>query len=184
MSTPLRVQVIESAQVIRHALAAEVMDCKPVGVVVQARLADYATSGATARTNYNDQSTLALKTGQMSATVSVTLQAARPYFAQGRYYAPAGQAFTLKITNSMFTLRDQKPLRATLLISPSHDPAIAPVPGRPGWSISSTERASFVAPPVTAPETGVFTVPPLAAGTYVMQLMEGGLESSTTLIVR
>jgi hypothetical protein len=120
----------------------------------------------------------------MSATVPVTLRATGPYFDQGRYDAPAGQAFTLKITNSMFTLMDKKPLRATLLISPSHDPAIAPVPGRPGWSAGSTERASFVASPVTAPETGVFTVPPLVAGTYLMQLMEGGLESSATLIVR
>jgi hypothetical protein len=124
------------------------------------------------------------KTRLMSATVSVTLRAARPSFTQSRYDAPAGQAFTLKITNSMFTLKDHKPVRATLLISPSDDPAVAPVPGRPGWSTGSTERACFVASPVTAPETGVFTVPPLAAGTYVMQLMEGGLESSATLIVQ
>jgi hypothetical protein len=124
------------------------------------------------------------KAGLMSATVSVILQATHPSFTQSRYDAPAGQAFTLKITNSMFTLRDQKPVRATLLISPSHDPAVAPVPGRPGWSTSSTERACFVASPVTAPETGVFAVPPLAAGTYVMQLMEGGLEPSATLIVQ
>ena len=41
----------------------------------------------------------------MSATVFVTLQAASPYFAEGQYSAPAGEAFTLKITNSMFTLK-------------------------------------------------------------------------------
>jgi hypothetical protein len=38
-----------------------------------------------------------------------------------------------------------------VVISPNHDPAIAPVPGRPGWFTASTERAVFVAPPVTAP---------------------------------
>lgn len=47
---------------------------------------------------------------------------------------------------------------------PSHDPAIAPVPGRPGWFPGSTERAVFVGPPVTAPDTAVFTVPALAQG--------------------
>ena len=120
----------------------------------------------------------------MSATVAVTLQAAHPSFTQSRYDAPAGHPFTLKVTNSRFTLGDHQPVRATLLISPSHDPAIAPVPGRPGWSTGSTARASFVAPPLSAPETGVFTVAPLAAGTYVMQLMEDGLGSSATLIVQ
>jgi hypothetical protein len=125
------------------------------------------------------------KTGLVSATVSVTLQATRPYFAQDRYFAPADEAFTLKITNSVFTLKDRKPLRAVLVISPSHDPAIAPVPGRPGWFVGSTERASFVAEPVTAPETKAFTVPALTAGTYIMQIMEGfGLESGATLIVQ
>lgn len=121
----------------------------------------------------------------MSATVSVTLQAARPYFAQDRYFAPAGEAFTLEITNSVFTLKDKKPLRATLVISPSHDPAIAPVPGRPGWFVGSTEHASFVSSPVTAPTTETFTVPALTAGTYIMQIMEGfGMKAGATLIVQ
>jgi hypothetical protein len=119
----------------------------------------------------------------VSATVSVILENRQPPFTESCYYAPAGQAFTLKLTNSIFTLRDKKPVRATLLISPSHDPAIAPVPGRPGWATSSTALASFVAPPVMAPDTGVFTVPALAAGSYVMQTMEGGLDSTVSLIV-
>jgi hypothetical protein len=119
----------------------------------------------------------------VSAIVSVTLQATPPYFAEGRYRAPAGEAFTLKITNSMFTLKDHKPLQATVIISPSRDPAIAPVPGRPGWFTGSTERAAFVAAPVTAPDTAVFTVPALTAGTYIMQMMEGGGREGATLIV-
>lgn len=123
------------------------------------------------------------KTSLVSATVSVTLQPAHPYFARSGYHAPAGEAFTLKITNSMSTVRGNKPIQATVVISPSHDPAIAAVPGRPGWFTGSTERAVFVAPPVTAPDTAVFTVPALAAGTYVMQLMEGGLGEDATLIV-
>jgi hypothetical protein len=87
------------------------------------------------------------------------------------------------ITNSMFALGDNEPIQATVVISPSHDPAIAPVPGRPGWFTGSTERAVFVAPPVTAPDTAVITVPALAAGTYVMQLRDGGLGEDATLMV-
>jgi hypothetical protein len=75
----------------------------------------------------------------------------------------------------MFTVKGNQSLQATVVISPSDDPAIAPVPGRPGWYTGSTERAVFVAPPVTAPDTGVVTVPALAVGTYAMQLMEGGV---------
>ncbi|HEX9358762.1 MAG TPA: hypothetical protein VF933_33740, partial [Streptosporangiaceae bacterium] len=60
----------------------------------------------------------------------------------------------------------------TLLISPSDNPAIAPVPGRSGFGIIDPGHASFVAPRVTAPGTGVFTVSALAAGTYFMQIME------------
>jgi hypothetical protein len=37
------------------------MACKAVGVVLQAHLADCATSGARARTNYDDQGKLALE---------------------------------------------------------------------------------------------------------------------------
>jgi hypothetical protein len=120
----------------------------------------------------------------MPATVSVILTATLPFFDQGRYHAPADEPFTLKITNSMFTLGSSKPLRAKLVISPNDDPAVAPVPGRPGWSTGSTERASFVAAPVTAPETAVFTVPALTEGTYAMQIMGFGLESAATLIVQ
>jgi hypothetical protein len=120
----------------------------------------------------------------VSATVFVTLQGASPYFAEDQYCAPAGEAFTLKITNSMFTLGDRKPVEVTVVISPADDPAIAPVPGRPGWFTGSTERASFLSAPVTAPHTGVFTVPALAAGTYLMQIMDFGPESSATLIVQ
>jgi hypothetical protein len=120
----------------------------------------------------------------VSATVFVTLQATSPYFAEGQYCAPADEAFTLKITNSMFTLKGRKPVQATVVISPADHPAIAPVSGRPGWFTGSTERASFVSAPVAAPTTGVFTVPALAAGTYLMQIMDFGPESSATLIVQ
>ncbi len=124
------------------------------------------------------------RTGPVPATVSVTLQAGRPHFARSRYHAPAGQAFTLKITHSLFSTTG-KPLWVTLLISPSDNPAIAPVPGRPGFGIIDPGHASFVAPRVTAPGTGVFTVSALAAGTYFMQIMEAwGRESSAALIVR
>jgi hypothetical protein len=31
-------------------------------------------------------------------------------FAEGGYHAPAGEAFTIKITNSMFTVKGNKPV--------------------------------------------------------------------------
>ena len=122
--------------------------------------------------------------GPGSATLSVVMRPAGPWFGKSCYYALAGRTLTLKLTNRAFTLESKQPTAVTLIISPSRHPAIVPIPGRPGMSTGSTARASFVSSPVTAPHTQVFTVHPLAAGTYVMQTLQGGLESTVRLIVR
>ena len=46
------------------------------------------------------------------------------------------------------------------------------------------KHAVFVSPQVTAPSTRTFTTHPLTPGTYVLQLMTYGLESTVRLIVR
>jgi hypothetical protein len=60
-------------------------------------------------------------------------------FDRADYVAPAGETFTIKITNSAFTLSGQ-PLPGSVLISPSNDPARALVPGRPGRGSASGQR--------------------------------------------
>jgi hypothetical protein len=112
------------------------------------------------------------------------MQATLPYFSQNCYYVPAGQAFTINLANPVFDTGDNLPTQITLVISPSSNPAIVPVQGRPGWSEGIFANASFVGSPITAPDTGVLKVPALAAGTYVIQTMEYGLDSTATLVVQ
>ena len=120
--------------------------------------------------------------GREPATVTMTLNPASPHFDRPRYRAPADEEFTLKITNLIVTTTG-RPLQATVLISPSHHPAIQPVPGLPGFGTIISTRATFIAPTITAPETEVSTVGPLAAGTYGLQLQEYGFGSGATLVV-
>ena len=119
----------------------------------------------------------------MPDVVAVTFQNGRPLFGQSCYYAFAGEDFILKITNTIFALDDKTPVRLTLLISDSDNPAITPVPARPGFWEGIPSRAVFVAPDVLAPDTVAVTVPALSAGTYLMQVMYGVREDAT-LIVR
>jgi hypothetical protein len=93
-------------------------------------------------------------------------------FDRDSYVAPAGESFIIKITNSARTSSGQ-PLSATVLISPSSDPARAPVPGRPGFGTCITSKAVFVASTVAAPDTLTMTVQPLQPGDYVLQVSEG-----------
>jgi hypothetical protein len=119
-----------------------------------------------------------------SDVVSVTTQAGPPYFTRNCYYARSGQRLTIKLTNRVFTLRGKQPITDRLILSPISQPAFWPVRGQPGMVAGSTRHAIFVSPRVTAPSTGVFTIRPLAPGTYVMQLMIYGMESTVRLIVR
>ena len=119
----------------------------------------------------------------MPVVVAVTLQNGRPLFDQSCYYAPADEDFILKITNTIFALDHRTPARLTLLISDSDNPAVTPVPARPGMWYGDTSRAVFVAPSVLAPDTVTVTVPALPAGTYLMQVMYG-IREDATLIVR
>jgi hypothetical protein len=119
-----------------------------------------------------------------SSTVSLTTQAGPPYFTQNCYYARSGQPVTIKLTNRVLTLGSKQPLTDKLIISPISQPAFWPIPGHPGIGAGSTKHAVFVSPPVTAPRTEAFTIRPLAPGTYLVQLMNYGLESTVRLIVQ
>ncbi len=128
--------------------------------------------------------TCAPEVGPVATTVSISTQATPPYFSHRCYYAPANQAFIIHFSNPVFQLKDSSPTSATLVISHSEDPYMAPVPGRPGWATSSSAKAIFVGTPVKAPETGVFSVPALSAGTYDLQIMEQTTEAIATLVVQ
>jgi hypothetical protein len=78
----------------------------------------------------------------------------------------------------------KQPITDKLIISPISQPAFWPIPGHPGMGVGSTRHAVFVSHQVTAPSTAVFTIHPLAPGTYVLQLTTYGLESTVRLIVR
>lgn len=115
--------------------------------------------------------------------VQVNLRGNASCFDRDTYVAPAGKAFTIKITNSAWTLSGQ-PVSATVLISPSNDPARTPVPGRPGMGTCITSKAIFAAPTITAPDTQTFTVQRLPPGDYVLQLSEGWCRQGAALVVR
>ncbi len=105
-------------------------------------------------------------------------------FDHDSYVAPASEAFTLKITNSAFTLKGQR-LSGTVLISRSSDPVRSPVPGRPWMWAGDHRKAIFTAPVVTAGETLSAAVPPLEAGDYVLPLAGGwGHRGNAALTVR
>ena len=45
-------------------------------------------------------------------------------------------------------------------------------------------RAIFVGAPVLAPQTGIMSVPPLSAGTYVLQVLEMPTNFMATLVIQ
>ena len=131
-----------------------------------------------------DAPTCAPEAGSVSTTISINVKSAGPYFTQSCYYAPANQAFTIQFGNTIYAASDNSPTSLTLVISPSQNPYRVPVSGRPGWFTSSSANASFIAPSVTAPNTGTFSVQALSAGTYSLQLDEMGLDGIATLVVQ
>jgi hypothetical protein len=131
-----------------------------------------------------DAPTCAPKAGPVSATISIDVNNVSPYFTQSCYYAPANQAFTIQFANTIYTTSGNSPTSLTLVISPSQNPYRVPVSGRPGWYISSSANASFIAPSVAAPNTGTFSVQALSAGTYDLQIDEMGLDGIATLVVQ
>jgi hypothetical protein len=116
--------------------------------------------------------------------VSVQLRSNASCFDQDTYEAPAGEAFTFEVTNSAFTLWGE-PLRGTVLVSRSSDPARVPIPDRPWMGVCEPSRAIFISPEVTAPRTVTATVHALTSGDYVLQLQEGwGHRGNAALTVR
>jgi len=105
-------------------------------------------------------------------------------FDQADYHTQADESFALKITNSAFT-RSGEPLRATVVISRSDNPARASDPERPHIWYYSADRLIFRAPPVEAPATNTVTVPALESGDYLLQLEPGwDYQSNAALVVR
>lgn len=123
-------------------------------------------------------------TGPVSSTVSITMSTANDSFSQSCYYAPANKPFTIDFTNPIFALGDNSPVTLNLIISPSNSPAFVPDPGYPGSADGSTANASFVSPPVTAPNTGAFSVPALPAGTYDVQTLIDEPNVTAILVVQ
>jgi hypothetical protein len=121
--------------------------------------------------------------GTVPASTAIALTTAHDSFDRDCYYAPAGRTFTIRFTNPVFTLADHSPLTYTLMVSPSRRPAMRPVIGYPGSGVGNTAWAVFVSKPVRAPATKVFTVQPLSAGTYDLQLLGAPLNVIATLIV-
>ena len=116
--------------------------------------------------------------------IPITLRPGPNGFDQDSYLAPADETFTVEITN-LAPNRPGLPMSATLLISPSSDPAVTPVPGQPGMWVGIMSKALFAAPTVPAGSTRSVTAPGPRAGEYVLQLKESwGLHSSATLLIR
>jgi hypothetical protein len=119
--------------------------------------------------------------GEPAATVRIVMRNISNQFTRDCYYALAGKAFQLQVTNRIFALADHQPIFVQLIISLQSHPAFHPVPGRPGFSVGTTQGAAFVADRLTAPQSRTFTVPPLPAGSYAIQ---SGAEAVASLIVQ
>jgi hypothetical protein len=118
----------------------------------------------------------------MSSKMSV--RPGPPRFDRDTYAAPADEDFTIELTNSA-PAWSAGPMLAILLISPSYDSVITPVPGQPAMSLAIVGKAVFKAPTVPAATTKSVIVPALPAGEYVVQLREGwGLHDGAALLVR
>src|SRR5215813_12709619 len=102
-------------------------------------------------------------------------------FDRDTYAAPADEGFTIELSNTA-PAGSANPMSATLLLSPSSDPVITPVPGQPGMSLAIAGKAVFQAPAVPAATTKSVLVPGLPAGEYAVQLREGwGVHNNATL---
>jgi len=78
--------------------------------------------------------------------IPMTLRPGPTGFDQDTYLAPADETFTIEITN-LAPNRPGLPMSATLLMSPSSDPAVTPVPWKPGMWLASCQRRSSSHPP-------------------------------------
>lgn len=118
-------------------------------------------------------------TGPVDTTVNIGTRSSPVSFDQSCYYAAANQPLTINFTNSLMGGS-----RLTLLVSSPSDPVFRPVAGRPGVWTGSTATALFVGTPVTSPDTGVMSVPPLPAGAYVLQVLQMPYNFIATLVVQ
>ena len=60
---------------------------------------------------------------------------------------------------------------------------MAPVPGQPGMGTGIMSKAVFIGEPVLASEARTMTIPPLKAGTYVLQMREMPMTFLAALVV-
>jgi len=121
--------------------------------------------------------------GPPAAVLTVATRPGQAYFQRRCYYAPAGRAFTIRFTNSLFAVAGHRPTSLTLLISPGKDPAVARAGSTPGMYTVTPARAVFEGSPVRAPGTAVLSVPALTAGAYDLQILQLPGTSIATLIV-
>jgi hypothetical protein len=119
--------------------------------------------------------------GAASSTVDLQVASSTDDFSQSCYYAAADESLTVTFTNSVFASADNAPTTLTLLISPTAKPAIWKTSN--GFLAIDETRAAFVGSPVVAPDTGSFSIPPLQAGTYLIQVLEMPSNFSATLVV-
>lgn len=108
-------------------------------------------------------------TGTLPATVDISTTGSN--FTESCYYAAADQALTIDFTSSVVAEATNVSVPLTLLISPSQNPAVTPIPGTP-MGIGNESNAVFVGTPVSAPNTVALSVPALTAGTYDLQVLQ------------
>jgi hypothetical protein len=143
-----------------------------------------ANSHSAARTEIGSSPTCPPATGPLPTMISIAAGTAGDTFDRSCYYAAARQPLTIRFTNSIYASLSNAPTSLTLLISPSEDPAIAPVPGSPMFSTIDGSKAVFTGVPVIAPQAGVMSVPALPAGNYDLQILEMPTNFLATLVVQ
>jgi len=117
------------------------------------------------------------------STLSITMEHATSNFERACYYARAERPLSIRLTNDVVALGSGVPTSLQLIISPSQHPAMTPVPGRPGLFTGSAATTVVVGPNVLAPNSAVFSVPPLNQGTYIIEVLQLGPDKSATLVV-
>lgn len=105
-----------------------------------------------------------------TTSIHVALQGSNAAFSRHCYHVAAGRQLTLTFTNDLIPSEGGHTI-VGLVISPADHPAFHPLANRKAgsWYGGSTASAVFTTDPITSPATARYQIPPLPAGTYVIQ---------------
>lgn len=128
----------------------------------------------------------------LSTSISISIGPSASTFDEGCYYVPANVPLTVSFQNTITAQSSGQVLSASLLISPMSNPAVFAIANPKMPTVLGTgsgmfgvdpRNAVFVGPEVASFNPSNFSVPPLSAGTYIVQLQEFPLAAATLIVM-